>query len=77
MPKNPGGFFLPSIALDRESRTSRYKQHYERIRQEILCGALKKGLRLPPTRYLATELHVSRNIVMIVVCERSTWNDEP
>lgn len=65
MPKNAGGFFLPSIALDRESRTSLYKQLYEAIRQEILRGTLKKGLRLPSTRYLATELRVSRNIVMI------------
>lgn len=65
MPKNPGGFFLPSIALERESTIPLYKQLYEAIRQEILRGTLKKGLRLPSTRYLATELRVSRNIVMI------------
>jgi GntR family transcriptional regulator / MocR family aminotransferase len=65
MPKNAGGFFLPTISLERKSPTPLYKQLYEAIRQEILRGTLKKGLRLPSTRYLAAELRVSRNIVMI------------
>lgn len=65
MPKNASGFFLPAIALDRESPNPLYKQLYEAIRQDILRGTLKRGLRLPSTRYLAAELHVSRNIVVI------------
>jgi GntR family transcriptional regulator/MocR family aminotransferase len=65
MPKNPSGFFLPAIAIARDSRVPLYKQLYEFIRQEILRGTLKKGLRLPSTRYLATELGISRNIVVI------------
>ncbi len=65
MAKNLGGFFLPAIALDRDSQVPLYKQLYEAIRQEILRGTLKKGVRLPSTRYLAAELRVSRNIVVI------------
>src|SRR5262249_50227366 len=65
MPKNPGGFFMPPIALGRDSQVPLYKQLYEAIRQEILRGAMKKGVRLPSTRYLAAELHISRNIVII------------
>ena len=65
MSKNASGFFLPAIALDRESAVPLYKQLYEAIRQEILRGSLKKGLRLPSTRYLAAELQTSRNIVVI------------
>lgn len=65
MPKNASGFFLPAITLDRESAVPLYKQLYEGIRQEILHGTLKKGLRLPSTRYFAAELRTSRNIVII------------
>lgn len=65
MPKDAGGFFLPAISLARESPVPLYKQLYEAIRQEILRGTLKKGLRLPSTRYLAAELRLSRNIVVI------------
>jgi GntR family transcriptional regulator/MocR family aminotransferase len=42
-----------------------YKQLFESIRQAILCGTLNRGVRLPSTRQLAAELHVSRNIVVI------------
>lgn len=65
MSKNAGAFFLPAIGLERESRVPLYKQLYEAIRLEILRGTLKKGLRLPSTRYLASELRLSRNIVVI------------
>lgn len=65
MSKSLGGFFLPTIGLDRGSQAPLYKQLYESIRQEILRGTLKKGVRLPSTRYLAAELRVSRNIVVI------------
>lgn len=65
MSRNPAAFFLPPIALDRKSSKPLHKQLYEAIRQAVLRGTLKKGIRLPSTRYLATELRVSRNIVVI------------
>ena len=65
MSRNPAGFFLPAIALDRKSSLPLYQQLYESIRQAVLQGTLKKGLRLPSTRYLATELEISRNIVVL------------
>jgi GntR family transcriptional regulator/MocR family aminotransferase len=65
MSKHPGGFFLPPISLERRSSRPLYRQLYESIRKEILRGSLKKGLRLPSTRYLAAELGLSRNIVVI------------
>lgn len=65
MSKNPAGFFLPAIALDQRSTVPLYRQLYEAIRQAILQGTLRKGLRLPSTRFLATEFGISRNIVII------------
>jgi GntR family transcriptional regulator / MocR family aminotransferase len=65
MSKMPRGVFLPPISLERESPVPLYKQLYEAIRHAILSGTLTKGLRLPSTRFLATELKVSRNIVVI------------
>lgn len=65
MSRNAAGFFLPAIALDRGSPVPLYKQLYDAIRQAVLRGTMKKGLRLPSTRYLAAELRISRNIVVI------------
>jgi GntR family transcriptional regulator / MocR family aminotransferase len=65
MPRRASGFLIPGIALDRRSRTPLYRQLYEAIRQGILSGTLKRGIRLPSTRCFASELQVSRNIVMI------------
>lgn len=65
MSRSPAGFFLPLIALYHESQVPLYRQLYEALRQEILKGVLRKGIRLPSTRYLAGELGVSRNIVVI------------
>lgn len=65
MSRRPAGFFTPAIALERASPLPLYKQLYEAIRQAILQGSLGKGLRLPSTRYLANELRISRNIVVI------------
>src|SRR5207237_4006881 len=65
MSKSPRGVFLPAIALDRASALPLYMQLYDAIREAILRGTLTKGLRLPSTRFLAAELHVSRNIVVI------------
>src|SRR6516162_1502446 len=65
MSKMPGPFFLPAISIDRASALPLYRQLYEAMRQAILLGSLRKGLRLPSTRHLATELRVSRNIVVM------------
>ena len=65
MSKRPSGVFLPAISLERATSLPLYKQLYEAIRQSILRGTLRKGLRLPSTRILARELRVSRNIVVI------------
>jgi len=65
MSKRPSGVFLPPISLERASSLPLYKQLYEAMRQSILLGTLRKGLRLPSTRTLAHELSVSRNIVVI------------
>lgn len=65
MSRNPAGFFLPPIVLDRSSSVPLHRQLYEAIREAVLQGSLKKGIRLPSTRYLATELRISRNTVVI------------
>jgi GntR family transcriptional regulator/MocR family aminotransferase len=65
MPRTAAGFFLPAIALDRDSAVPLYRQLYDAFREGILNGTLKQGLRLPSTRFLAAELRVSRNIVVI------------
>lgn len=43
------------------------RQHavFERLRQGILTGTLPSGVRLPPTRALATELGVARQTVVL------------
>jgi GntR family transcriptional regulator/MocR family aminotransferase len=40
-----------------------YQQIYQQIRDKILSGELSAQTKLPSCRYLATELHVSRNTV--------------
>lgn len=44
--------------------TPLYQQLYTHLRTAILSGELKHGLKLPSTRALADELHVSRNTVL-------------
>ena len=52
------------ITLNRSSETSLHRQIYDRVREAILSGQLAPGMRLPPTRELASELGVARNTVM-------------
>ena len=42
-----------------------YLQVYRTLRKAILSGALRAGSRLPATRALATELVVSRNVILL------------
>ena len=53
-----------TIYIDRNQKISLFRQVYEKIRDHILSGFLKPGTRLPPTRRLAKELNLSRNVVM-------------
>jgi GntR family transcriptional regulator/MocR family aminotransferase len=50
--------------LDRGSRVPLHRQFYEGLREKVLAGRLRAGMRLPSTRALALELGVSRNTVM-------------
>ncbi len=53
-----------AIALDRDSIVPIYRQIYERLRAQILAGALPEGTRLPPERSLAERLEVNRSTVV-------------
>jgi GntR family transcriptional regulator/MocR family aminotransferase len=59
MKKSPTGF-TPVIAIDRNSETPLHRQIYQAFREGIVCGRLRRGQRIPSTRALAAELHVSR-----------------
>ncbi|TWH47905.1 PLP-dependent aminotransferase family protein [Sporomusa sp. KB1] len=45
------------------SKKPLYQQLYQQIRAKILSGELSAQAKLPSCRYLATELHISRNTV--------------
>ena len=53
-----------SIDLDRGSLVPIYRQIYERLREQILTGALPEGTRLPPERALAERLAVNRSTIV-------------
>jgi 2-aminoadipate transaminase len=53
-----------ALALDRDSIVPIYRQLYERLREQILAGALPEGTRLPPERTLAERLGVNRSTVV-------------
>lgn len=53
-----------AIALDRGSIVPIYRQIYERLREQILAGALPEGTRLPPERSLAERLGVNRSTIV-------------
>jgi GntR family transcriptional regulator/MocR family aminotransferase len=55
---------LASLVMDASSPTPLYRQLYDGLRQAILSGRLRPGVRLPSTRSLASELGLSRNTVM-------------
>jgi len=58
--------FVASLSLewDRQTSIPLFRQLYARIREAILIGQLEGGTRLPPTRELAEQLHISRNTVI-------------
>lgn len=53
------------LALDRSTRRPLYRQLYEGLRRAILEGRLRPGARVPSTRWLAAELGVGRNTVLL------------
>jgi DNA-binding transcriptional MocR family regulator len=58
------GWVPEALAIDRESVVPIYRQLYERLREQILTGALPEGARLPPERVLADRLGVNRSTVV-------------
>ena len=52
------------IQIQKQAKTPLFRQVYEKIRDDILTGSLSPGTLLPPTRRLAKELQISRNVVM-------------
>lgn len=64
MAKSSAFINFGTVALDPEAAVPLYQQLYESLRDAILSGRLKGGMRLPPTRTLAAELDVSRNTVV-------------
>lgn len=52
------------IPVDRTAQKSLIRQVYDQIRQQILQGGLQAGVKLPSTRELAEDLHVSRNVIL-------------
>jgi GntR family transcriptional regulator/MocR family aminotransferase len=53
------------IALRRSGELSLQEQIYRFIRDQVLSGAYATGVRLPSTRDLALDLHVSRTTVLL------------
>jgi len=56
---------LAAIVLERRDGMPMYRQLYFAIRDAILDGRLRPGLRLPASRTLARDLSVARNTVVI------------
>ena len=57
---------LDILSLDRRSGVSLQTQLYRALREAILHGRLRPGLRLPATRLLARDLRIARNTVVAV-----------
>lgn len=52
------------MRLQPQKRQTMQRQLYEQLRLAIVSGRLPKGMRLPASRTLARDLHVSRNTVL-------------
>ena len=63
MPKVANYLSLGAITLEKESELPLHRQLYSALRNHILNGRLRPGMRLPSTRALASDLSVSRNTV--------------
>jgi len=58
------GWAPEELVVDRASVVPIYRQLYERLRGQILTGALPEGTRLPPERVLAERLGVNRSTIV-------------
>jgi len=58
------GWSDPAVEIDRKSVVPIYRQIVERLREQILTGALPQGTRLPPERSLAVTLAVNRSTIV-------------
>lgn len=58
--KRVASVIVPVITVERKSQTPLHRQIYDSYRKAIVEGRLRAGQRIPSTRVLATELHVSR-----------------
>ncbi len=65
MPRRVQPINRPEIRLDATLPVPLYKQLYERLRGAILTGQLERGMRLPSTRTLASELGVARMTIAL------------
>jgi GntR family transcriptional regulator / MocR family aminotransferase len=63
MKQDSAGFF-PSIIFENGESSPIYRRLYDWIRSAILTGELRPGQKIPSTRYLASELKVSRITVL-------------
>ncbi|HUA20992.1 MAG TPA: PLP-dependent aminotransferase family protein [Bryobacteraceae bacterium] len=54
---------LPTIHFDPENKSPLYKQLCAKLKEQIECGALSTGARLPATRELAGQLGLNRTTV--------------
>ena len=60
-----GPDILAHLPLDRRARVPLHQQIYDGLRRAILNGSLRPGQRIPSSRALAAELHVSRLPVLM------------
>src|SRR5260370_35699849 len=56
--------FFPSITFDGDDSSPMYRRLYDWFRSAILTGELRPGQKIPSTRYLASELKVSRITIL-------------
>ena len=64
MARKSGIGTLLGFDLERAGPTPLFQQLYRQLRQAVLEGRLRPGVRLPATRFLARELGLSRNTVL-------------
>ena len=63
MPKTAEHVSLAGVDLDRRRPSALSTQLYQGLRQAVLRGQIRRGERLPSTRWLARDLGISRNTV--------------
>ena len=64
MAKHRAVVTIGTLGLERASQVPLYRQLYDGLREAILSGRLRPGVRLPSTRALAKGLGASRNTVL-------------